>query len=368
MAMDPAELLAGPRGRRLCLEFLLRSYDGPVEPGDRVREAIFYAAYELDHGRGSSRVLLTAGAGEWTVPPHSPADVARLLEGAPIRDVEEENLLVSLAATVDSARYWQEPDGEDVLAESPDLQAPLARVAAAILDSPHASWWAMPAAGVEQWTVAFSGLPLPRAASAGRVEDIVDRWRADQVAEEVTAERERPSDPAANWSGTWWSRPPGDLVRTTRRLPGRGPVGLRLVEDAMGWESATVERVSPAPGARVLEIDGPAAWADLCGRFPLEVTAARRHDWYRATGRDGRWVVPDWSRVARHVDAVHLSMEGYLTTAGRAVPVGDGWASVLAGWDPDHTFWLSELRRDPASRRTWRYDRDDDDWAPVAPH
>jgi len=117
----------------------------------------------------------------------------------------------------------------------------------------------------------------------------------------------------------------------------------------------------------VLEIDGPEAWADLCGRFPLEVTASRRHNWYRATGRAGRWVVPDWSRVARHVDAVHLSVAGYLTTAGRAIPVGDDGASVLAGWDPDQTFWLSDVRPDPMSRRTWRYDRDDDDWAPVAP-
>jgi hypothetical protein len=223
-----------------------------------------------------------------------------------------------------------------------------------------------PAADVEQWTVAFPGLPVPGATRPGRVGEIVERWRGDQIAEEARAERERPSDPTARWSGTWWSRPLMDLVRTTRSLGDRGPVGLRLVEDALGWESASVERVSPDSGAEVLEIDGPAAWAALCRRFPLDVTASRRHDWYRATGRNGRWVLPDWSQVARHVNAVHLSVEGYLTTAGRALPVDGDSASVLAGWDPDQTFWFSDVHRDPSSREHWVYDRDADDWAPVA--
>ena len=53
----------------------------------------------------------------------------------------------------------------------------------------------------------------------------------------------------------------------------------------------------------------------LCAQFPLEVTALKRHDWYRTTGRDGSWVIPDWSQVAHDYDGVHLSIAGYLTAA-----------------------------------------------------
>ena len=57
-------------------------------------------------------------------------------------------------------------------------------------------------------------------------------------------------------------------------------------------------------------------------------------------------MVPDWPEVAQEYDAVHLTVSGYLTTAGRAVPVSDGVASVLAGWGPDETWWLTDVRGD----------------------
>ena len=72
------------------------------------------------------------------------------------------------------------------------------------------------------------------------------------------------------------------------------------------------------------------------------MTAQRRHDWYRATGREGRWVIPEWAAVAERYDGVHLSVEGYLEAATTAIPVSDGWASVIAGCDPDTTWWLSD--------------------------
>ena len=110
-------------------------------------------------------------------------------------------------------------------------------------------------------------------------------WRAEAVTEEETAARERPTDPAAPWSGVWWSTPPSVIPRTSRHLGSLGPVGLMLVEDSLGWERALVTAVDVPAGARVLEIDGPDVWAQLCRRHPLPVTAARRHDWYRTTGR-----------------------------------------------------------------------------------
>ena len=50
-------------------------------------------------------------------------------------------------------------------------------------------------------------------------------------------------------------------------------------------------------------------------------------------------------------DAVHLSVAGYLATAGRALRAGE-WHTVLAGWNPDETWWLTVTPRrvEPAVR------------------
>jgi hypothetical protein len=52
------------------------------------------------------------------------------------------------------------------------------------------------------------------------------------------------------------------------------------------------------------------------------------------TGWTGRWLIPDYAAVADDWDAVHLTVAGYLTTAGIAIPAG-GARTMLAGWDPD---------------------------------
>jgi hypothetical protein len=69
------------------------------------------------------------------------------------------------------------------------------------------------------------------------------------------------------------------------------------------------------------------------------VTASRRHDWFRTTGRDGAWVIPDWALVAREWDAIHLPVSAYLESAGRAIEVAKETASVT--WDPDTSIWLA---------------------------
>lgn len=177
---------------------------------------------------------------------------------------------------------------------------------------------------------------------------------------ETRARGDRPSDPHANVSGEWWSTPPRDLTRTTRSLGVEGPLGLRLVEDAFDWDRALVHPVEVPDTVNVYEVDGPHAWARLCGRFPLEVTASRRHDWFRTTGVAGRWVIPDWSRAAEEFDAIHLTVAGYLKTAGRAVAVTQDTASVLAGWDPDQTYWLTDVTLGSIPARVWM--RDADTW------
>ncbi len=130
----------------------------------------------------------------------------------------------------------------------------------------------------------------------------------------------------------------------------------------MSWERAVTRRVEVPAGACVHEIDGPDVWAALCRAYPLEVTAQKRHDWYRTTGRDGRLLMPDWAAVAVDHDAVHLTAAAYLAAAGTVVPVDGDTASVIAGWNPDETYWLSDDVRSETGDAVWVLD--DEDWAP----
>jgi hypothetical protein len=99
-----------------------------------------------------------------------------------------------------------------------------------------------------------------------------------------------------------------------------------------------------------------ARWAELVSTYPLAMAAARRHDWYRTTGQIHDWFIPDWSAVAVHYDAVHLTMWGYLTTSGLALPV-DGGATLLAAWDPGATYWLHPETISHTGQSTqWRFD------------
>lgn len=365
MILMPADLLSGPRGRRLCLEVALDGRNGDSETADALRDAVFHAAYDLDPGRGTSRVLFGLsgkGAGRDAPPRPSPDDVARLLDTVPLAEPGERTLLLALAAAVDTARYWQEPDGEDVLVSSPRVRTSLGRVAAAIAASTSAAGWVEPMDTREQWAVGFPGTTGAGPPSPTTARDTLAEWHAQQVDEETLAGRERPTNPQAMWSGTWWSRPPAGLTSTTRSMRGRGAVGLWLVEDGLGWDSARAERVHVPRDARIHEIDGPDAWAELCRRYPLEVTASRRHDWYRTTGRNGRWVIPDWLRVRHDFDAIHLSVGGYLAAAGSAIFVDDDRATVLAGWDPDKTYWLRDVTRDSSTGQEWRYDGTAETW------
>lgn len=140
---------------------------------------------------------------------------------------------------------------------------------------------------------------------------------------------------------------------------------MTLVEDFPGWEEATV---IPVRGAgRTLEIRTAGDWISLCRAYPLEVTASRRHDWFRTTGRDGRWVIPDWERVAGEWDAVHLTVLGYLGSAGRALGIDADTATVIAGWDPDSTLWLTDVARETEEeRQMWHRSPGDESWTRTA--
>lgn len=86
-----------------------------------------------------------------------------------------------------------------------------------------------------------------------------------------------------------------------------------------------------------------------------------------ATGYPHGWVMPDFVQVAPHYDALHLSMRGYVATAGRVIPVDEGRAGLLAGWDPGQTFWLTdavELDETPVTWRNYGHRTGGYDWRP----
>lgn len=132
--------------------------------------------------------------------------------------------------------------------------------------------------------------------------------------------------------------------------------------------------------ARIAEINRPEDWAGLCRRYPLDVTAQHRSDWFETTGRKGRWVIPDWSQVAEEFDGVHVSLAGYLRIAGAVVDVGEGdlvddspslptlgntderTASLMAGWDPDTTYWLNDVITGVAEVVEWVVGDDIGEW------
>ncbi len=350
MLPDTEILLQGPRGRRLCLELAM-------EMDQDIRIAVFHLEYNLDPGAGRSRKLLTMNpSGEVPPPPPEPTvdELAALIRSLDFRSITDELVQHALQRAVDTARYWQEPDGEDVLAATEEITECLAHVAERLIDSPATQWWdqkAQPGQWAIDWHSAIDPTPLPR-----NPQHTLAEWGRKERAQEIRAAKERPQDPQANFSGEWWSIPHG-LIQSVARIP----EGLSLVEDSLGWEEATV--IPVAGTGRILEITTEEDWTNLCRAFPLEVTASRRHDWFRTTGRHGRWVIPDWEQAAHEWDAVHLTVAGYLSLAGRALVVGEDTSTVIAGWDPGSTIWLTDVARETESpRQFWHRPHNEDHW------
>ena len=325
--MSPGDsLLSGPRGRALCWAVVLGRAGGVA----RLREL--------------ARSGDVSGTRSWLLASIGAADPAALAATA-----GELAFFAGLADVVGEAVYWQRPFGaatDRALADAA-VRAALVPVAEAITAAPGTRWWTSPTDRDGQRYAQFldaQALPEPRLTGAA---EVLAAWRSDTVADEERAARERPDDPASNVSGRWWSTPAlSGLPVTTRALPGLGAARLALVEDSLGWRSARCWPLAPRAGARICEIHAADQWAELAGRYPLDVTRSRRHDWWRVTGWAGRWLIPDYAAVAADYDAVHVSVAGYLATAGRALPVSDGGGdarTMLAGWDPDATWWLTDV-------------------------
>lgn len=350
-------MLAGPRGRRLCLE-VARELGG-----EAVTQPLFWLSHK--HAANPGTIF---GWG-WEATPEGvaartdavkPADLVGAIAAIEIGGLGSRIISVAFERSVDAAMYWQEADGDDVVAAFPEVIEALRPIAAAVEAMAETVWWRE---GVRssQWALEWDTIESTAPVTHDGI-DGLDKWRAQAIAQDVRAAAERPDDPAANWSGTWWNVP--DHVACTTGEDAEGlPARLTLVEDGFGWTEATA--IAMAGSGRVFEIREADDWAELCRRYPLELTDEHRHDWYRVTGRDGLWVEPDWRAVASDFDAVHLTAWAYLTAATCEIVVDDARSSMIAGWGPDATYWLTGTARETGERVGWRRQEQGEVWARV---
>ena len=292
------------------------------------------------YGRALCKAVAEASAPEtswWRLTVGQLVDALGSVRSECVRELEERRILGELRAGLWEAVYWQEPRDDREELALPDVVEALRPIALALSENPATYWWSDPVdlSGQNVVTLQLRDWTPPDELVDAREQ--LTRWR-DRV---VERECEGTGDP--HWrstTGAWWTPPVrAGVVWTTRTRDAVGPLAPHTTEDDMGWPRARVRPVDVDPGARVREIDTPEDWARLVDEYPLEVTREKRGDWWRTTGRDGRWWIPDWAAVADRYDAVHVTVAGYLATAGQAVVVAGG-ATVLAGWGPDRTCWL----------------------------
>lgn len=299
-------LLAGPYGRELCSAIAKDAAPGDVRV--RATDAEFLAALHAVR----------------------PEQVAAL---------DEHWFLAELVSVVNAAVYWQEPDDDREHLARPEVVAALRPIADAVAAHPATAWWGesldrSAQAHVRYWLRQWEA-PLDPVDARPALRD----WREQHVEIERRGHE--------NTGGQWWSDPAfSGAAWTTPSRPGLGPLRLYCTEDSMGWDRARAHSVRVDERARVFEVAGPHDWARLVDAYPLEATNGKRGEWWRTTGRNGRWWIPDWPAVAEDYDAVHVTVTGYLATAGWAIPTAHG-ATVLAGWGPGHTCWLRPDRLEP---------------------
>lgn len=326
-------LLAGPRGRRFLLEYALASElaGNPARTERTFGYAAVRASFCLTPGERSTSALFGWRDSDERLPEVTPAEVAEHLNVLELQEPTSELLRKALTATVGNARPWQAPDGQDVLAATSEMHLGLQRVANHVAASSLTDWWCTPIDVLTQHAVMCEGAPFRPAPGDAH------------------------TDPDASWGDEWWSHPPQALPSSTRVLFDGSPAGLWFVEDSLEWEGAESMRLIVPKDASVFEITGAVDWTELCARFPFEVTAQKLDDWHHATAPSDRWVIPDWVQVAEHYDAVHLQVGAYLAAAGTTIPIDDssGFASLIAGWNPDQTYWFSSTTAYDSERILW---------------
>ena len=340
--MTADALLAGPLGRSLCVQLLDDRLAPPGKRASRAWLGALDAARSGDAKRCARKLSKCTAIADLSV---IPFDGSALMAG--------------LVAAVDFAMPWCEPDPEDlgfaVDAAREALRPVAEAVAVAATGVPDVRWWTEPVNGSQRYAQFLDQNAVPKPQLTGAA-TLVRAW-LDETDDDERSAHDQPEDPDSSPTGRWWSSPQrSGLPVTTRGLASLGAVGLALREAGPWGLPARCWPVAPQDGARVYEVYGPGQWAELVERYPLDVSKSRSHAWQRTTGRLGRWLIPDYATVAADWDAIHVSVAGYLTAAGIAVRSACGACTMLAGWDPDATWWLNDVLSFTGPPEDWRED------------
>ena len=333
-------MLAGPRGRELCARLAGIDVEGRYPQSSAV-PFVADPAGEV----GQWPVVGEEAVGQIEEPTLVAADPRHELFG--IRE---------LAEVTESAGYWGGyPSGADPL-DDPALRPAMREAAARLAGAEGCRWWW---SGIDrsaqtsvQWTARDAPAPvLGQAAAMLRDVDLQDDER------EKSSKRYLHRRAGKGPQGEWWTYPCPGVMSTTRGVARLGALLLAGQEDGFGDVEAVVWPLAVAENARIFEVDSPGAWQALVSAYPRHATASYRHTW-AWTGWNGDWLAPHWSAVARDWDGVHLTVAAYLSTAGSPLPIGTA-RTLLGGWNPDQTYWLTDVLTDVGHAQPWHTDGGD---------
>jgi hypothetical protein len=229
----------------------------------------------------------------------------------PVEDaVRPRRALPLAAAAVDALNPWR--DGADRAREvAIERGARLGALAERLVAEPGAAWWAAPFdPDAQVWSA--SG------------------WPRDRI-------RIRPAPQPEPWEA--YAERPREWALSSTRFDGCSSLEAALATGLGEWlldhpSDAETHAVRVAQGARVFEVDGPAAWHELCVRYPSDAPAEQS-----PAGEEV--LTPHWFDVARAWDGVHLSLLGLLTTPWVAV-TSEAGVSRLWSWDVEGTLWMRD--------------------------
>jgi len=353
-------VLGAPLGRQLLAEFLGFFFEHTLFErlglGEAPGTARFTAAFgEAPPRRNKGRVRHR----DWTeVESQEAHEVIRdiITEGhwRTLNEIDPLDLLTELAHVSNSFGFG---GGDEALWGLTDLASEALRpVAQALVSSPAASRWWHPVQRVEQRLLEWDDIPTPVGAET---EDAVSRSMAIEREEnEDGRRRKRPRERAGTRIGAhWWSSPNfAPSTWTTGAFEDIPTIALGHFIDThtpFSDVGATVWTLGISPAARVLEILRPSDWHDLVERYPRDVTGTHDGEWRYWGGVAGPWCLPDWEQVMDSFDGVHVTIGGYVSTCGLALPVGDGF-TMLAGWIPDATLWLHDVATNRRRLGRWQ--------------
>lgn len=222
------------------------------------------------------------------------------------------------------ANYWERPHQVTNVPQSERDRL------ASLLNS---DWWAR-AFLQEQFLVSFSG----QKATSSDIASALSDWKSDAQQYVGWDKRRRVSQRAR---GPWWSTPEIAAPSTTTGAYGLPAMGLAFNEDDPGGAVALVSPLRASASLRVKEIGSQSDWSSFVAEYPLDVTGSRGATWYDYMGIESQCFIPDYVKASSNYDVVHLTGAGYVRAAGVPLNVAGG-VTMIAGWGPDVSFWLTD--------------------------